>query len=38
VKTAIRVLRKAGYFEQAMYLAERHHVFSDYLKVSSGLE
>ncbi len=33
VKTAIRVLRKAGYHEQAMFLAEKHRVQSDYLRV-----
>ena len=33
VKTAIRVLRKAGYFKQAIFLAEKHSVQSDYLKV-----
>ncbi len=33
MKTAIRVLRKAGYHEQAMFLAEKHRVQSDYLRV-----
>lgn len=33
VKTAIRVLRRAGYKQQAIFLAEKHNVQSDYLKI-----
>lgn len=34
-KTAIRVLRKAGYYQQAIFLAEKWNIQSDLLKVFS---
>ncbi len=33
VETAIRVLRQAGYFEHALYLAKRYEYHEEYLRI-----